>query len=57
MWLQEKNISYEERKISNPSIRKELMVMGHHTTPVTIINETVVVGFSPPKLAAALGLE
>ena len=57
MWLQEKIISYEERKISNPNIRKELMVMGYQTTPVTIINDEVVVGFNTKKLAAALELE
>ena len=53
MWLQERQVPYEERKISDPEIKKELMLMGYHTTPVILINETAVVGFSPSKLEEA----
>jgi len=54
MWLQERKIPYKERKVSNPQIRKELIILGYTSTPVTIINDEVVVGFNPAKLTAAI---
>ncbi len=35
----------------------ELMRLGVATTPVTVIDGTVVIGFDPKRLAALLGLE
>ena len=56
MWLQERKIPYKERKISEGNVAKELMLLGYRTTPVIMIDEKVVVGFNPTRLAAALEL-
>ena len=56
MWLQERKIPYKERKISEGNVAKELMLLGYRTTPVIMIDEKVVVGFKPTRLAAALEL-
>ena len=54
MWLQERKIPYKERKISEGNVAKELMLLGYRTTPVIMIDEEIVVGFDPVKLAKAL---
>ena len=56
MWLQERKIPYKERKISEGNVAKELMLLGYRTTPVIMIDEEIIVGFNPTKLAAALEL-
>ena len=56
MWLQERKIPYRERKISEGDAAKELMLLGYRTTPVIMIDEEIIVGFNPTKLAAALEL-
>ena len=56
MWLQEREIPYKERKISEGNVAKELMLLGYRTTPVIMIDDKIVVGFNPTKLTAALEL-
>ena len=56
MWLQERKIPYKERKVSEKNVAKELMLLGYRTTPIIMIDNEIVVGFNPTKLAAALEL-
>ena len=46
--IQEYNVSLD------PEAVKRLIGMGYRTTPVTVIGDERVVGYSPPKLDAAL---
>jgi len=57
MWLQERNVQYQERKLHQPNVRKELALLGFETTPVVIVDETAIIGFNPTELSAALELE
>ena len=55
VYLSRKGISFTERNVSlDEEARKDLLGMGHRSTPVTVINGLRVVGYSPPKLEAAL---
>ena len=53
-WLRAKNINYIEKSVETASVADELILMGYRSTPVVVIEDTVVVGFSPRKLAEAL---
>ena len=53
-WLKAKNINYIEKSVETTSVADELMSMGYRSTPVVVIGETVVVGYSPRKLAEAI---
>ena len=54
-FLSHKGIPFTERNVSLDEVaRKDLLSMGHRSTPVTIIDEQKVVGYSPPKLEDAL---
>ncbi len=54
-FLSQKGISYTDRDVSkDEGALNELQRLGFMTTPVTVIGGTVVVGFDPEKLEAAL---
>ena len=55
VYLSRKGIAFTERNVSeDDDARDALMAMGLRSTPVTIIGDQNVVGYSPPKLEAAL---
>ena len=55
VYLSRKEIPFTERNVSlDEDARKDLLSMGHRSTPVTVINDQKVVGYSPPKLDEAL---
>jgi glutaredoxin len=55
-FLSQKGIEYEEKDISqDEQALEELAVLGPMTTPVTKIDEEVVVGFDRKKLEELLG--
>ncbi len=56
-FLSQKGIAYEERDVSqDEAAQGELQRLGYMTTPVTLIDGEVVVGFDRNRLAALLGL-
>ena len=55
VYLSRKGLEFTERNISeDESARETLLAMGLRSTPVTVIGGENVVGYSPPKLEAAL---
>jgi len=56
MWLKDRKYDFTEYNVStNPEYADDLVRMGFRVTPVTVIDkETMIVGFSPQKLTAAL---
>ncbi len=55
LYLSRKNIPFTERNVSlEEDARDDLMAMDLRSTPVTVIGDEKVVGYSPPKLEAAL---
>ena len=56
MWLKDREYDFTEYNIStNPQYADDLVRMGFRVTPVTVVDkETMIVGFSPQKLTAAL---
>ncbi len=55
VYLSQKGIPFVERNVSlDEEARNDLMALGHRSTPVTTIRDQKVVGYSPPKLEAAL---
>ena len=55
VYLSRKGIEFTEHNISRDREGlKDLVGMGYRTTPVTVIGEETVVGYSPTKLDAAL---
>jgi glutaredoxin len=51
-------VAYEARNIAeDPQAMDELTRLGVATTPVTVIDGEIVVGFDRKRLAALLGLE
>lgn len=54
-FLSQKGISYVDRDVSkDEGAIEELQRLGFMTTPVTVIDDIVVVGFDREKLEAAL---
>ncbi len=54
-YLSRKGIAFTERNVSeDEDARDALLAMGLRSTPVTVIADQQVVGYSPPKLEAAL---
>ena len=54
-FLHERNVAFEIRNVSeNKDYKKELMKMGYMSVPVTVIDNTVVVGFDKEKLESLL---
>jgi glutaredoxin 3 len=57
-YLSQKQISFEDRDITtNPAAISELQKLGFMTTPVTVVDEKVIVGFDVRKLDEALALD
>ncbi len=55
VYLSRKGLDFKEYNVSlDPEAVKRLIGMGFRTTPVTVIGDERVVGYSPPKLDAAL---
>lgn len=54
-YLSQKQIQFDELDITkDPSAILELKKLGFMTTPVTVIEDKVIVGFDVPKLDEAL---
>jgi glutaredoxin-like YruB-family protein len=49
-YLRDKGVEFEERNVSQPQFRKELMGLGYMSVPVLKIDEDVVVGFDQAKI-------
>ena len=55
VYLSRQDIPFTERNVSlDRESLKALVTMGYRTTPVTIIGDQKVVGYSPSKLGSAL---
>ena len=55
VYLSRKGFEYTEFNVSeNREALKELVTKGHRSTPVTVIGEENVVGYSPAKIDEAL---
>ena len=56
-FLSQNNIAFTERNIAaDDAALAELEQLGYMTTPVTVIDDEVVVGFDRPKLERLLGI-
>ena len=56
-FLSRNNITYTERNVADDkSALEELKELGYMTTPVIVIDGTVIVGFNEAELIEALGL-
>lgn len=54
-FLSRKGLTFAERNVSrDEEARNDLLSLGYRGTPVTVIDAQKVVGYSPPKLEAAL---
>jgi len=57
-FLSQNGIAYEEKDVSaDEAALHELMHMGVFTTPATVVDGEVVVGFDRKRLAELLGVE
>lgn len=57
-FLTQHNVQYEMRNVAeDPAAMDELIRLGVATTPVTVIDGDIVVGFDQKRLTALLGLE
>jgi len=55
VYLSRKGVPFTEHNVSQSvDSLKALVKMGYRTTPVTVIGDEKVVGYSPAKLAEAL---
>lgn len=56
-FLSQKNITYIERNVAeDESALKELSKLGYMTTPVIVVDGTIIVGFNQAELTKALGI-
>ncbi len=56
-WLSQNGVAFEERNITeDPSALEELVELGMFSTPVTLIDGELVIGFDREKLSVLLGL-
>ena len=54
-YLSQKQVQFDDRDITkDPSAILELQKLGSMTTPVTVVDDKVIVGFDVPKLDEAL---
>jgi glutaredoxin-like protein NrdH len=57
-FLSRKGVQFTERNIAQePEALNELRRLGYMTTPVTVVDGNVIVGFDEGKLSQALGLD
>ena len=55
VYLSQKGLEFTERNVSlDENARDDLISLGYRSTPVTVIDDQKVVGYSPPKLDEAL---
>jgi len=55
-YLSQEQIPFQERDVTKDAgAVEELQRLGYMTTPVTVIDGTVIVGFDAAKIGAALG--
>ena len=55
MWLSDRNYEFTEYNVSeNLEYADDLLRMGFRVTPVTVIGDNMIVGFSPQILEKAL---
>jgi len=55
VWLNKQGHSYTEKNISqNAAYATELMSLGYRVTPVTMVDDEVVVGFNTTRLKEIL---
>ncbi|MCE2464632.1 MAG: glutaredoxin family protein [Dehalococcoidia bacterium] len=55
VYLSQKGLEFTERNVSlDENARDDLLSLGYRSTPVTVIDDQKVVGYSPPKLEEAL---
>ena len=56
-WLKQHEVDFEERNISTSNdYHASLLKMGYKVTPVTVIGDETIVGFSPTKLMEVLSV-
>ena len=56
-WLSQQNIPFEERDvIKDPKAMNELLKLDVYSTPVTLVDGEIVVGFDQERLKALLEL-
>ena len=56
-FLSRNNISFSERNIAeNETALEELKELGYMTTPVTVVNGHIIIGFDEVKLRSTLGI-
>ncbi len=56
-FLSKNGVRFEDRNITtDPQALKELQKLHVMTTPVTLVGDTVIVGFDEEKLRKALGI-
>ena len=54
-YLSQKQVQFDDRDITkDPSAILELQKLGFMTTPVTVVDDKVILGFDVPKLDEAL---
>jgi glutaredoxin len=54
-YLSQKQVHFDDRDVTKePSAILELQRLGFMTTPVTVVDDKVIVGFDVPKLDEAL---
>jgi glutaredoxin len=57
-FLTQRGIAFQVRNVAeDPAAMDDLMRLGVATTPVTVIDGEIVVGFDQKRLVALLGLE
>ena len=55
VYLSQKGLEFTERNVSlDEDARQDLLSLGYRSTPVTVIDDQKVVGYSPPNLEQAL---
>ena len=55
-YLSQRNVQFTEKDITkDPNALEELKKLGFMTTPVLVIDDSVIVGFDTAKIDSALG--
>jgi glutaredoxin len=57
-WLNARQVAFTERSVTgDPDAAKELLATGYFATPLLASGHSVVIGFRPTSIAAALNLK
>jgi arsenate reductase-like glutaredoxin family protein len=57
-WLNARQVAFTERNVTgDPDAAKVLLATGYFATPLLVSGESVVIGFRPTSIAAALNLK